>query len=160
MIQRREWDENEERYVECGDGHVVLYQDYIAELEQWKTWGIVEISVRNPNVASYIEHWEGRAIKAESALAHKEYYDAMRAREIDMSLIPEPQKPLVAALLNQRDDSYRQKEDAIKENEKLINLLAAASHALRSYQYGNVATDLAKELADSIDKEIADGTKP
>ena len=36
-----------------------------AECEQWKTWGIIEIAVRNPNVASYIEHWEGRALKAE-----------------------------------------------------------------------------------------------
>ena len=35
------------------------------EIEQWKTWGIVEIAVRNPNVASYVEHWEKRAIKAE-----------------------------------------------------------------------------------------------
>ncbi len=41
----------------------------VAELEkendQWKTWGIVEIAVRNPNVASYIVHWEARAFKAE-----------------------------------------------------------------------------------------------
>lgn len=36
------------------------------ENAQWKTWGIIEISVRNPNVASYIEHWEGRATKAEA----------------------------------------------------------------------------------------------
>jgi len=40
-----------------------------AECEQWKTWGIVEIAVRNPNVASYIEHWEGRALKAEAQVA-------------------------------------------------------------------------------------------
>ena len=51
-------------------------------------------------------------------------------------------------------------QDIERHHQKLINLLAAASHALRSYQYGNVATDLAKELADSIDKEIAYGTKP
>lgn len=31
-------------------------------------WGMVELAVRNPNVASYMEHWEGRAIKAENAL--------------------------------------------------------------------------------------------
>ena len=40
-----------------------------AELNQWKTWGIIEIAVRNPSVANYMEHWEGRAIKAEQALA-------------------------------------------------------------------------------------------
>jgi hypothetical protein len=30
-------------------------------------------------------------------------------------------------------------------------LLLAASHALRSYQYGNGATELAKEVADEVD---------
>jgi hypothetical protein len=30
-------------------------------------------------------------------------------------------------------------------------LLLAASHALRSYQYGNSATELAKEVADEVD---------
>jgi hypothetical protein len=35
------------------------------ELEQWKTWGVVEIAVRNPNVASYMDHWEKRATEAE-----------------------------------------------------------------------------------------------
>jgi hypothetical protein len=39
------------------------------ENRQWRTWGIVEIAVRNPNVASYTEHWEGRALKAEASLA-------------------------------------------------------------------------------------------
>lgn len=33
-------------------------------------------------------------------------------------------------------------------------LLEAASHGLRSYQYGNTATDLAKEMADSIDAAL------
>ena len=36
-----------------------------AELAQWKTWGIVEVAVRNPAVAEYMKHWEGRALKAE-----------------------------------------------------------------------------------------------
>ena len=34
--------------------------------EQWKTWGIVEIAVRNPSVSEYMSHWEGRATKAEA----------------------------------------------------------------------------------------------
>ena len=38
------------------------------ELEQWKTWGVVEIAIRNPHVLSYMEHWEKRAIDAESRL--------------------------------------------------------------------------------------------
>lgn len=36
-----------------------------AENAQWRTWGMIEIATRNPNVASYMEHWEGRATKAE-----------------------------------------------------------------------------------------------
>jgi hypothetical protein len=74
--------------------------------EQWKMWGIVEIAVRNPNVASYMEHWENRSVKAEARIG------------------------------------------------RFIKLLDAASHSLRSYQYGNSAVDLAKGIADSIDKEL------
>ena len=37
-----------------------------AELHLLKTSGIIEVAVRNPNVADYMEHWEGRAIKAET----------------------------------------------------------------------------------------------
>lgn len=39
-----------------------------AEIEQWKKWGIIEIAIRNPNVASYMKHWEDRAIRAERLL--------------------------------------------------------------------------------------------
>jgi hypothetical protein len=37
---------------------------------------------------------------------------------------------------------------------KLITALAAAAHALRSYEYGNAATDLAKGIADSADAAL------
>lgn len=37
----------------------------------WRTCGIVELAIRNPNVASYIEHWEGRALRAEAQLQEK-----------------------------------------------------------------------------------------
>ena len=40
-------------------------KDLEREIEQWKTWGIVEIAVRNPNVESYMGHWEKRARDAE-----------------------------------------------------------------------------------------------
>ena len=93
--------------------------------EQWKTWGVVEIAVRNPSVSEYMSHWEGRATKAEEALSRKEYYDSMRSREIDMAQIPESQKRFVSALLNQRDDSYRKMEESKQENDKLRGLLAA-----------------------------------
>lgn len=39
---------------------------------------------------------------------------------------------------------------------ELLKLLTAASHALRSYQHGNAATDLAKGCADAIDALIAE----
>ena len=97
----------------------------LAQIEQqWETWGIVEIAVRNPNVSEYMNHWEGRATKAEEALSRKEYYDSMRSREIDMAQIPESQKRFVSALLNQRDDSYRKMEESKQENDKLRGLLA------------------------------------
>jgi hypothetical protein len=92
--------------------------------EQWKTWGVVEIAVRNPSVSEYMSHWEGRTTKAEESLSRKEYYDSMRSREIDMAQIPESQKRFVSALLNQRDDSYRKMEEAKQENDKLRGLLA------------------------------------
>lgn len=38
------------------------------ELRQWETWGVVEIAIRNVNVRSYCDHWEGRAVAAELAL--------------------------------------------------------------------------------------------
>ena len=37
-----------------------------AELARWATWGTIEVAIRNPNVASYIEHWEKRALSAEA----------------------------------------------------------------------------------------------
>jgi hypothetical protein len=37
---------------------------------------------------------------------------------------------------------------------EILTVLRAASHALRSYQYGNSATDLAKEIADKCDDLI------
>jgi hypothetical protein len=40
-----------------------------AELELFRTAGIIEVAVRNPNVSSYMDHWEGRTLKAESELA-------------------------------------------------------------------------------------------
>lgn len=37
------------------------------------------------------------------------------------------------------------------EAKKLREIIKAASHALRSYQYGNSSSDLAKEIADQCD---------
>lgn len=46
-------------------------------------------------------------------------------------------------------------EELIATNAALVKLLKGASHALRSYQYGNVATDLAAEVADACDAALA-----
>lgn len=43
------------------------------------------------------------------------------------------------------------------KNQEAKRLLEAASHALKSYAYGNSATDLAKDLAESIDTFLATG---
>jgi hypothetical protein len=54
------------------EGEWIRFEDYAslsAELAQWKTWGVVEVAVRNPSVAEYMKHWEERTEKAESALA-------------------------------------------------------------------------------------------
>jgi hypothetical protein len=42
----------------------------------------------------------------------------------------------------------------------LQKLLKAASHALRSYQYGNSATELAEEMANTVDAALAPQVKP
>ncbi len=46
---------------------------------------------------------------------------------------------------------------AEQPSEDKRELLTAASHALRSYQYGNAAPDLAEAIADRIDAAIAKG---
>ena len=40
-----------------------------AENQQWRTWGTIEVAIRNPSVAESMRPWEGRAEKAEAALA-------------------------------------------------------------------------------------------
>lgn len=58
-----------------------------------------------------------------------------------------------------------QREEA-KANARLIaaapcmkEALKAASHALRSYQYGNASTELAKAIADKCDAALSRATK-
>jgi hypothetical protein len=51
------------------DAKVAALVELEAELRTMKTAGIIEVAVRNPNVAEYMRHWEGRAEAAEAALA-------------------------------------------------------------------------------------------
>lgn len=55
-----------------GNGHVLPFGvrpeeilDLIAENEALTTGGIIEVAVRNPSVADYVQHWGGRAERAE-----------------------------------------------------------------------------------------------
>lgn len=51
----------------CG----MLIRALLSEIDQWKTWGVIEIAVRNPNVASFVDEWTARAEKAEAKLANR-----------------------------------------------------------------------------------------
>lgn len=44
---------------------------------------------------------------------------------------------------------------AVNCHADLLQILRAASHALRSYQHGNASPDLAAEVADAVDYRIA-----
>ena len=42
-----------------------------SELDHFTKFGIIEVAVRNPSVSEYMEHWEGRALKAEAEIARR-----------------------------------------------------------------------------------------
>ena len=71
VTRLRDW---ENVYIEdaySDDGSLyILAADEIerleAELDHFKSSGIIEVAVRNPNVSEYMKHWEGRAEKAEA----------------------------------------------------------------------------------------------
>lgn len=66
-------------------------EERIKELErenaQWKTWGIVEIAVRNNSVFEYMQHWEKRTLDAEAMVESVHRMLADRRREIDLLTI-------------------------------------------------------------------------
>lgn len=39
------------------------------EIANWKSWGVIEVAIRNQNVSSSMKHWEERAEKAEAELS-------------------------------------------------------------------------------------------
>ena len=74
----------------------------LAELERdLRSWGIIELAVRNPNVASHIEHWEGRALKAEAELSRLQGVIATMGEALD-----EANKTLEAAAYKMIVDEY------------------------------------------------------
>lgn len=54
-----------------------------AELDHFTKSGIVEIAVRNPSVAEYMRHWEGRAEKAERTIEHRNRRIARLVKALD-----------------------------------------------------------------------------
>ena len=50
------------------DDEVIRFVQWVDLKQEWMTWGIIEIATRNPNVDSYMKHWEARATQAENEL--------------------------------------------------------------------------------------------
>ena len=50
------------------DWHVDEDKRLTRELDHFKNSGIIEVAIRNPNVSSYMDHWEERATNAEAEL--------------------------------------------------------------------------------------------
>ena len=53
------------------------------------------------------------------------------------------------------EERIRQVDALYAQNKALIRMLQAASDALKSYAYGNSATDLAEEIAKACDEALA-----
>ena len=53
------------------------------ENEQWTKWGTIEVAIRNPSVMESMKHWEGRAEKAEAALAERDAEIARLLKGLD-----------------------------------------------------------------------------
>ena len=75
---------------------------------EWRGWGIVEVAIRNPSVSDYMNHWEGRALKAEADLATlKAEVEELRQRDRVISRQIERHAsgddPLAHALREDRD---------------------------------------------------------
>lgn len=49
---------------------------------KWMAWGVVEVAIRNPQVADYCKHWEERAEAAEARVKELETADIQRAKDI------------------------------------------------------------------------------
>ena len=55
-----------------------------AEAEHnWRTWGVIEVAIRNPSVAEYMRHWEGRAESAERRVSELEAKLAESSRDAE-----------------------------------------------------------------------------
>jgi len=84
------------------------------ELADFKSWGIIEVAIRNPNVAEYMKHWEGRTEKAETALKTSE-----EAREKAEGEHAEDLKAMEASRDNYRSDRNQAVEETKQSEARL-----------------------------------------
>lgn len=85
------------------------------ENADFRTWGIIEIATRNPNVAEYMTHWEARVKTAEAEVT------ALRARLETVEADRAAQAERMARM-----------EEALRPFEKFA-LAAKAYHKLHPY---------------------------
>ena len=76
-----------------------------------------------------------------------------RTRDGDYYIDCRPLEPI--AIVSNGESCGRANAQVMAASKDLLKLLKAASYALRSYQYGNAAPDLAEEIANEADAVIA-----
>lgn len=74
-------------------------------------------------------------------LVVKATQEGLNGNTVVATRIPGPEAPANAHLIAAAPDMHK--------------ALVAAGHALRSYQFGNAATDLAREIADACEAAVA-----
>jgi hypothetical protein len=70
------WRDEAVRYMRVAADRIAALSEQAAELtresDQWRTWGTIEVAIRNPSVSESMRHWEGRAESAEARCAAME----------------------------------------------------------------------------------------
>lgn len=107
----------------------------------WRTWGIIEIAVRNSNVADYVRHWEQRAEAAEAELARiNPLYTAacIRARDAEQRA-----EVAVASWDEERQRAEREGKRVVDLTERLAQIEAAGDAMEHAMDYGDESECLA-----------------
>ena len=92
-----------------------------------------------------------RAAEAVQRLINSHFGNANGAR-CRIPADPENDDDLIASrFVVEAQERIAQQDGALRD---LRLLLSAASHCLRSYQYGNASTELAEGMADRIDQQL------
>lgn len=83
------------------------------ENANFRTWGIIEVAIRNPNVAEYMAHWEARTQKAEAE------NEALRTK---LETVEAETRERIAAALDEEVDLIPCAEDAMvtRSNARLV----------------------------------------